>query len=190
MINTLPGWTVGNDETQKGIAWADFDQDGFQDLAISGSSVQTVIYKNVNGALTGPVWTSNSVNTSAQELITGDVDRDGYPELAVVHFGGGRVEIFKNNSGVLDTEPTWLYIAGSSATSISFGDLNADGYLDLAVGTARTPVVVFLNQSSIPVELTSFTATVNDNDVELTWSTATETNNQGFEIERQVGSRQ
>ena len=158
VINTLPGWTVGNTESQKGIAWADFDQDGFQDLAISGSSVQTVIYKNVNGALTGPVWTSNSVNTSAQELITGDVDRDGYPELAVVHFGGGRVEIFKNNSGVLDTEPTWLYIAGSSATSISFGDLNADGYLDLAVGTARTPVVVFLNQSSIPVELTSFKA--------------------------------
>ena len=186
VINTLPGWTVGNTESQKGIAWADFDQDGFQDLAISGSSVQTVIYKNVNGALTGPVWTSNSVNTSAQELITGDVDRDGYPELAVVHFGGGRVEIFKNNSGVLDTEPTWLYIAGSSATSISFGDLNADGYLDLAVGTARTPVVVFLNQSSIPVELTSFKAIVNDNDVELTWSTATETNNQGFEIERQV----
>jgi hypothetical protein len=190
VIHTLPGWTVGNTESQKGIAWEDFDRDGYQDLAISGSSIQTVIYKNVNGTLTGPVWTSNSVNTSAQELITGDVDRDGFPELAVVHFGGGRVEIFKNNSGVLDTEPTWLYIAGSSATSISFGDLNADGYLDLAVGTARTPVVVFLNQSSIPVELISFTANVNDNDVELTWSTATETNNQGFVIERQIGSGQ
>ena len=111
---------MGNTQSQKGIAWEDFDKDGYQDLAISGSGVQTVVYKNVNGVLTGPVWTSNSVSTSAQELITGDVDRDGYPELAVIHFGSKRTEIFQNRSGVLDTEPTWLYIAGSSATSISF----------------------------------------------------------------------
>ncbi|MBE0573167.1 MAG: T9SS type A sorting domain-containing protein [Ignavibacteriaceae bacterium] len=184
VLNTLPGWTVGNTETQKGIGWADFDQDGFKDLAISGSGVQTVIYKNVNGVLTGPIWTSNSVNPSAQELITGDVDRDGYPELAVVHFGTKRIEIFKNRSGVLDTTPTWLYIAGSSANSIAFGDVNGDGALDLAVGTARSPVVVFINQLTIPVELISFTASVTENDVQLNWSTATETNNSGFEIQK------
>ncbi|MDP2301971.1 MAG: T9SS type A sorting domain-containing protein [Ignavibacteria bacterium] len=36
----------------------------------------------------------------------------------------------------------------------------------------------------IPVELTSFTASTIGNYVELKWSTATETNNKGFEIER------
>jgi hypothetical protein len=36
----------------------------------------------------------------------------------------------------------------------------------------------------IPVELTSFNAFVNSNDVELTWSTATEVNNSGFSIEK------
>lgn len=36
----------------------------------------------------------------------------------------------------------------------------------------------------IPVELTSFTAISEGNKVRLNWSTATETNNQGFEIER------
>jgi subtilisin family serine protease len=38
----------------------------------------------------------------------------------------------------------------------------------------------------IPVELSSFTASANENSVTLQWSTATETNNQGFEIQRLV----
>ena len=38
--------------------------------------------------------------------------------------------------------------------------------------------------SIIPVELTSFTAQVNKQDVKLEWTTATETNNRGFELQR------
>ncbi|MDZ7625488.1 MAG: C25 family cysteine peptidase [Ignavibacteriaceae bacterium] len=38
----------------------------------------------------------------------------------------------------------------------------------------------------VPVELISFTAASKGVDVELSWSTATETNNQGFEIEKMV----
>ena len=38
----------------------------------------------------------------------------------------------------------------------------------------------------IPVELTSFTATVLNNGVTLNWSTATEINNQGFEVQRKA----
>jgi hypothetical protein len=40
----------------------------------------------------------------------------------------------------------------------------------------------------IPVELKSFNASVNINSVNLNWSTATETNNSGFQIERSNGS--
>ena len=40
----------------------------------------------------------------------------------------------------------------------------------------------------VPVELQSFTMEVVGNNVELLWSTATETNNQGFEIERASSS--
>jgi hypothetical protein len=36
----------------------------------------------------------------------------------------------------------------------------------------------------VPVELTSFAAASNGSDVDLSWTTATETNNQGFKIER------
>jgi S-formylglutathione hydrolase FrmB len=40
----------------------------------------------------------------------------------------------------------------------------------------------------IPVELISFTATANGKEVTLNWSTATELNNQGFEVQRKFGS--
>lgn len=39
----------------------------------------------------------------------------------------------------------------------------------------------------VPVELISFAAEVTKNGVTLTWETATETNNRGFEVERKIG---
>src|SRR5574338_1315859 len=41
-----------------------------------------------------------------------------------------------------------------------------------------------VNSIWIPVELTSFTSSVEENNVTLNWQTATETNNSGFDIER------
>ncbi|MBT8380046.1 MAG: DUF4397 domain-containing protein [Ignavibacteria bacterium] len=40
----------------------------------------------------------------------------------------------------------------------------------------------------VPVELSSFVASVNGNDVELRWETATELNNRGFSVERKTTS--
>ncbi|AFH49422.1 Fibronectin type III domain protein [Ignavibacterium album JCM 16511] len=46
---------------------------------------------------------------------------------------------------------------------------------------------VYVENSIIPVELTSFVANVSGNSVKLIWKTATETNNQGFEVQRSNG---
>lgn len=40
----------------------------------------------------------------------------------------------------------------------------------------------------IPVELTAFNVSVNKNDVQLNWATATELNNQGFDVQRKSGN--
>jgi len=45
----------------------------------------------------------------------------------------------------------------------------------------------WLVDAVIPVEMTSFTASVTETDVTLSWVTASETNNQGFEVERNDG---
>ncbi|MCH7965694.1 MAG: T9SS type A sorting domain-containing protein [Bacteroidetes bacterium] len=47
----------------------------------------------------------------------------------------------------------------------------------------------FLPPNTIPVELTSFTAQANDGAVYLNWTTATEQNNQGFEVQRSTNNQ-
>ncbi|MBK8383913.1 MAG: T9SS type A sorting domain-containing protein [Ignavibacteria bacterium] len=61
------------------------------------------------------------------------------------------------------------------------------------VGTTNTDIsqngtyIVDAN-TALPVELASFTATTNRNAVSLNWSTATETNNAGFDVERKAAT--
>jgi hypothetical protein len=57
--------------------------------------------------------------------------------------------------------------------------LNWDGW-----NQGNVPYLSVVYQYIIPVELTSFSALVNEGNVVLSWSTATETNNSGFEIQR------
>jgi hypothetical protein len=57
---------------------------------------------------------------------------------------------------------------------------NLDGATDLSIQIN--------GDDNLPVELTSFTASANEGIVELNWITATENNNQGFEVQRNTGS--
>ena len=57
-------------------------------------------------------------------------------------------------------------------------------------GRALGKTTVTLNGASVlPVELVSFTATANGMNANLHWSTATEINNSGFEIQRRQACR-
>jgi hypothetical protein len=69
-------------------------------------------------------------------------------------------------------------------TAIEKGDPGKDN----RYGAGRIDVyqAYLLAASMIPVELTSFTAISNENSVTLNWSTATETNNSGFSVERKT----
>ncbi|MCW9065222.1 MAG: T9SS type A sorting domain-containing protein, partial [Ignavibacteriaceae bacterium] len=60
----------------------------------------------------------------------------------------------------------------------------------LRAGTHGRGVYEAFIDFTVPVELSSFSAETNDNSVQLRWSTATETNNQGFEIERKLKNQE
>ncbi len=77
----------------------------------------------------------------------------------------------------------WFAIGMDSRDNSATYHINWDGWNE----TNKPILLVYYY--ILPVELTSFTASANLNSVTLEWSTATETNNMGFEIEKRVGNR-
>jgi hypothetical protein len=71
----------------------------------------------------------------------------------------------------------------SSSTGLSNGGF-MDEYRFYSRALDAAEIAATWNISVIPVELTSFTASVTGNNVTLDWETATEVNNSGFAIER------
>ncbi|MFB3910339.1 MAG: FG-GAP repeat domain-containing protein [Candidatus Eisenbacteria bacterium] len=146
-LETGFAWTTGHPErTDKGIGWALVDADPYYDLAVGGNGAPSWLFANDGDGLgSSPVWASTDAYQGTQELTWVDIDNDGDPDLASVHFSTGHVRIHLNNEGVLSTLADWQYDAAVSATAIAFGDLNGDGWQDLAVGTANGPVEIFVN---------------------------------------------
>ncbi|OGV06658.1 MAG: hypothetical protein A2499_03000 [Stygiobacter sp. RIFOXYC12_FULL_38_8] len=63
----------------------------------------------------------------------------------------------------------------------SWGSSQGDSWLS---NGGADYVATFTTDASLPVELTSFTALINNDKVQLNWQTATEVNNYGFSVER------
>lgn len=91
---------------------------------------------------------------------------------------------------------TWVTRANMPFTSVFFAGAVVNDKIYL-IGGSSNWVTGVLNvweydpsqdQTETPVELTSFTASATDMEVTLNWSTATELNNQGFEVQRKFGS--
>ena len=137
-LQTTPIWTTGDDDSDKGVAWADVDGNTWPDLALGHDP--TLLYSNDAGTLTS-AWSSGATYFGHSDIRFCDVDRDGDPDLAETHFSDGKVHIYLNNDGVLDTTPSWTYDSPTVGTAIAFGDINGDQWPDLIVGNAGDPSV-------------------------------------------------
>lgn len=138
-----PAATVATTGTDRGAVFADFNNDGVFELAVGGSPSTIYAY---DGSLT-PLLTTNPPFSGPQEIKAFDVNNDGLPDFAEVHFSDGRAHIYLNDSGTLATEPSWTYDAPEVGTALAFGDLNNDGRPDLVVGySGNTSIRVFFAQ--------------------------------------------
>jgi hypothetical protein len=95
--------------------------------------------------------------------------------------------VFNDTILISDIPPE--YVTRNSSQIVTKG--NGDIAMFYAEGDVRNDTVIcdiFMKRGNIyniiPVELVSFNANISGNDVVLSWLTATETNNRGFEVER------
>lgn len=125
-----------------GVAWIDFDNDGFQDLyfvnGAPGSS--NVLYRNNgNGTFTDVTATAGVAMADTRHghktgVTVGDIDNDGFADLYVGAFGAN--VLYRNNgNGTFADITAKAGVAGGDewTSSVGFFDFDRDGRLDLYV---------------------------------------------------------
>jgi hypothetical protein len=129
-LETTPSWASADEAIQNSLAAADFDGDGWTDLAVARwVNFQTCIYRNINGTLSStPTWQSGRTSGD-RGIAAADIDGDGDPDLAVGTSSG--VIIYTNESGTL-VQTSLLTAPFYGIQEMRMADIDNDGDPDLA----------------------------------------------------------
>ncbi len=154
----------------KGVAWGDYDNDGFPDLYVSNFGERNFLYhNNRDGTFTEvavklgvdkpiysfPVWFMDYDNDGWEDLfVSGYVQ--SLSDVARGYLGqdlkGETFKVYKNNKGTFTDVTREVGLSRNALTmGCNFGDLDNDGYLDFYLGTgapsygALVPNLLFWN---------------------------------------------
>ncbi|RKX71505.1 hypothetical protein DRP53_01230 [candidate division WOR-3 bacterium] len=134
-----PSWESTDGGYTTGGVLIDVDMDGDLDLVVSnGNDMATQTnrcYKNTGNALpTTASWNSADRDYHGH-CACGDIDNDGYPELAVSNYGSfapNYDKLYRNQNGNFESSPSWHPTSTTNSFACAFGDVDNDGDLDLA----------------------------------------------------------
>ncbi len=192
----LPPVVYATELSPQDIVIDDFNDDGIYDIAastFSSVSGMSVLVGNGDGTFQSAqnyegAYSPDLLNVAG--IASGDVDGDMDIDILVANEASNDMSIYFNNG---DGTFSYHMRAGVywSAMSPVFADFTGDGFKDVAAlgtlppgGFTSAVVIMEGKYGAVPVELTSFSASLNQDKVILYWSTSTEINNRGFYIER------
>ncbi len=126
-----------------GVAWGDFDGDGWPDLFVTNDGGYNFLYHNLKngtfedlGFMSGTAAGDNGQIYGNMAADFGDIDHDGKLDLFVTRYGNQPASLYWNrgNGDFVDIAPR-TGIAGKTFTPIKwgggFGDFDNDGWEDI-----------------------------------------------------------
>jgi hypothetical protein len=189
---TDPTWNPDADNAVSIIAISGSDVYAGGGFTSIGGQTRNYIAKlnntNGNADLTWNPDVSNG--TSSSIVYTIAISNSDVYVGGVFGFIGGQTRNYlaKLNNTNGNADLTWNPDAangGVHSITISGSDVYAGGFFYTMNGNFQ-PCFALFTKRELPVELITFTANANQGRVILNWSTATETNNRIFEIERRA----
>ncbi len=164
MLETLPSWKGTASIYSYDVDWADFDNDGDLDVVFAGESNPNYIFENYGDSISvTPTWQSTDASQYANSLFIGDVNNDGFLDLAISDNsqlgGSGKFKMYLNNNGTLNTTPFWTSSFSGYGSGINLADIDNDYDLDLITGGWWQPVRIYLNNNGTFPTTPQYTST-------------------------------
>ncbi|MCB0353138.1 MAG: VCBS repeat-containing protein [Bdellovibrionales bacterium] len=112
---------------------ADFDGDGFDDLAVTVGTSVNIQLSNGDGTFTSFATVSSGLDSSTVQIVTGDANGDGITDL-FTRDGNDLAILLGNGDGTFQTGTT--YASGITAIiDLKVGDFDGDGFDDVLATT-------------------------------------------------------
>jgi len=162
---------------------------------IVGGSVWPFIWTESTGmqhvvADSSNYWNGDAIGISDNGIIVGFVDPGGFNYQAFIKKPGWSdivyLKDFIEDSLGITTYSNWYFAFGQAISANG----NIIGITAYPPGSSIAHALILTLDTSLPVELTNFSANVVRQTVELNWRTATEKNNSGFEVQRKSGNKE
>ena len=120
---------------------ADFDGDGFDDLALLDrvGDALFIYHAAADGQLTLAQTCPGGNNSFTS--VAGDLDGDGFPELVLDDNNGGLRLYLNRGDGTFEAPQN---LGGWDTRGVAVGDLDGDGFADIAAGRSLGDEVIFL----------------------------------------------
>ncbi|MBV6477524.1 MAG: hypothetical protein HGGPFJEG_00263 [Ignavibacteria bacterium] len=147
-------------------------------ITFGGYSNGSKVFKSTNG---GGSWINISAGLPNLPVMCIEYDKE-YTDVDVL-FAGTDVGVYFKD-GELDWVPFSNGLPNVVVTELEIAYGSGMWADKLRAGTFGRGLWETELSNALPIELISFVSSVNGNNVTLRWSTATEINNQGFEIQR------
>ncbi len=137
------------------VVVADFNNDGFEDVAIANNSLSdngvSVLFGDGSGTL-GPRNTFEMDNNPSN-LAVGDFNGDGYPDIALSSRTHDSVTVLLSTNGAFSS--TYAYNSQSTLQGLAVADFNGDGITDLAATNSSGGLIVLTGLAPSRTTLTS-----------------------------------